>query len=218
MSLVPILYTALLIFILFSIIIVLVSYVSYRVRQRNTREEENNETSYYKTYYAQPNTEIAAKSYSNSIKVVSTIKKPDERKTVELPYYHNYRQNTPAQSSKYYTSERGKSSYTDAQPYSKSSTNYPVYERDTDHQYENENNVKSYQYIPRTRTNPGQSRIEILNKLPLNKKEDDSKERYHTSGSGHVALPKYFAGFQAISYYSEENDDSFFKASQNTKE
>lgn len=205
MSLVPILYTALLIFAVFSIVVISISYVSYKVKHRGRQERHNAEDS-GASYYYQPKlpekiNSTPAESRANSIKVVTTIKRPDLRRTVELPYYRS-RSN--------YNSETGYQGDINR----KQSSKFTVYDKteiNEDRYYDKTNHNNS-----RTRTGlrARQNRIEILNntKPP---EDEQPKERYHSTGSGSIALPKYYAGFQAISYYSEKEDEMFFKPSRN---
>ena len=50
--------------------------------------------------------------------------------------------------------------------------------------------------------------LEILN--PIGPKETP-KEKFNIGGSGSIALPKYYENFKAIHYYTDDEDEYFYK-------
>lgn len=189
MSLVPILYTSLILFSILMIVIISISYIAYKVRNRNNEEEQEPVTN---------STDLRAnssyiperRSYQpQAIKVVPAIKNPELKKTY-LP--NNTTERTTIvndrDSSERYKRETTKSDYL-------SSTREPL------------SDTRS------RRTNPGsyRSRLEILNRVAP---EESQKEKFTVSGSGSVALPKYYENFRAIQYYSDDEDEYLYNPSR----
>ncbi len=84
MSLVPILYTSLIVFGILVIVIVSSSYVAYKMRSRVDELEKEEEVYHYVT---QPDSnQLKTNRYrEGKIKVVSNIKNPETKKTLTLP-------------------------------------------------------------------------------------------------------------------------------------
>ena len=179
MSLVPILYTSLLLFTALMVIVITVSYISFKIRKRNERinQEEREQFSGSRVRYS---AEPSFQPRSRSIKVVSTIKNPELRRTAELPYYTGERPRDNIRST------RATSNVLPRPKYTIHETNNETETVDTSRNEKTE--------FARTRTSQQKNRIEILN-TQKNKKGNQPRERYQASGSGSIALPKYYAGF-----------------------
>lgn len=184
MSLVPILYTSIVLFAILMLIIVSISYIAYKVRNRNTNEDQRSESLRYITPTVQP---AVRRSYQpQTIRVVQTIKNPEMRKT----------ESSPLQSGRTTIITNINSSK-------------PVEARQDRTIEQNYNQTGEYN----RRTNSGsyKSRLEILNKV---RPEEAAREKFTYNGSGSIALPKYYENFRAIQYYSDEDDEYLYKPSR----
>lgn len=187
MSLVPILYTSLLLFGILMFVIISVSYIAYKIRNKN--EDEKEEIEYlgqnsHRNYLTERRNPV-----QSTIKVVPTIKRPELRKTSPLPY--GMQRTTVVNNNETETKSR-RTSY--REDYSKAKT-YPT-----------------TSYSTRTNSSSFKNRLEIVNKL---RPEEAPKEKFVVSGSGSVALPKYYENFKAIQYYSDDEDEYLYKPSNN---
>jgi len=186
MSLVPILYTSLLLFGILVFIIVTFSYIAYKIRNRNGEEEEDEYSGYVaRTNYLQQRREPVR----STIKVVPTIKRPELRKTSALPYGAK-RTTVINNESRDSISPRQKTSYSDG--------------------YSRDRTYETSSYGRRTNSSSYRSRLEIVNKV---QPEEAPKEKFVVSGSGSIALPKYYENFKAIQYYSDDDDEYLYKPS-----
>jgi len=187
MSLVPILYTSLLLFGILMVVIVSVSYIAYKIRNRNGNDDEENESFNFRTppRYL-PESKLPSQT---TIKVVPTIKRPELRRTSQLPYgmkrttvLNDTQQSEIKENHNRYNSEYIKTKTYETQRYN-------------------------------TRTNSGsfRNRLEIVNRL---RPEESPKEKFVVSGSGSIALPKYYENFKAIQYYSDDEDEYLYKPSR----
>ena len=191
MSLVPILYTSLILFGILMVIIISFSYVAYKFKNR--APERVNEKNDY-DYLDQPKYQHSYRPRTPStIKVVPTIKNPELKKTTELPITDSRR--TRESRTKVLTSEdmTGRK-------------NVPA-------EYENsERMTGTYATTEMYRTNAGsyKKRVEVLNKVIP---QEAPKEKFQVGGSGSIALPKYYENFRAIHYYTDDDDEYFYKPS-----
>lgn len=187
MSLVPILYTSLLLFGILMVVIVSISYIAYKIRNRNGNNDEENESFNFRTQTRYlPESQIPSHS---TIKVVPTIKRPELRKTSPLPY--GIKRTNVVNDNQRTEINRNTNPY--KEEYSQSRT------------------YETQRYNTRTNHNAFRNRLEIINKL---KPEEATKEKFVVSGSGSIALPKYYENFKAIQYYSDDEDEYLYKPSK----
>lgn len=187
MSLVPILYTSLILFSILMFVIVTASYIAYKIRNRNSENETKEIPN--RSYINQPVAIPEHRSYQpQAIRVVSAIKNPELKK-------------------EYLTQDPGK-------------RDIVVNERTSPRQENNEKRIAAYEEPKENntesfnrRTNPGsyKSRLEILNRVVP---EESLKEKFTVSGSGSIALPKYYENFRAIQYYSDRDEEYLYKPSR----
>lgn len=192
MSLVPILYTSLILFAIVMVIVISVSYIAYKIRNRNEKNDEEKYELTPQPSYIRSNrqpvrrqVEYRRESGTNSIKVVPTIKNPELKKTTELPVNNRRTQIMTAEE---FPSNRSR----------ETQSNYESYENGTNDR------------ILSSRTNPGsfRQRLEVLNKV---EPKQSPKENFNVGGSGSIALPKYYRNFKAIHYYSDDEDETLHK-------
>lgn len=186
MSLVPILYTSIILFSILMIVIITISYIAYKIRNKENKKREANIETY--RYISAPRELPERRDYQTTVvRVVPSIKKPELRRT----------QIQPAQPRR--TTVLNNSDFTEQQ------TTTSVYNRESRLTSERESTL--------SRTNGGsyRSRIEILNKL---QPTESPKEKFIVNGSGSIALPKYYENFKAIQYYSDDEDELLYKPSQ----
>lgn len=184
MSLVPILYTSLLLFGILMFIIVSISYIAYKIRNRNEEEDEEEYPRYTtQTRYLKEHP-VPSRS---TIKVVPTIKRPELRKTSVLPYGNP--RTTILNDTRTRIDDRQSSS---------------------NEQYSRNRTYETSSYGTRSSSSSYKSRLEIVNRL---RPEEAPKEKFVVSGSGSIALPKYYENFKAIQYYSDDEDEYLYKPS-----
>lgn len=167
------------------VVIVSISYIAYKIRNRNGNDEEEINFRTQTRYLPEPQ----SPSHS-TIKVVSTIKRPELRKTSPLPY--GMKRTTVLNDNQ--RTEINKNTNLYKEEYSHSRT------------------YETHRYNTRTNPNTFRNRLEIVNRL---KPEEAPKEKFVVSGSGSIALPKYYENFKAIQYYSDDEDEYLYKPSRN---
>ena len=208
MSLVPILYTSIILFSILMIVIISTSYIAYKVRNRNNNDEEEvRDTTHYlklspaahqqrvnrsqqKVYQPQQKAyqpqQTAYRPQQQAIKVVQAIKTPELRRTDLQPVIMS--RTTVLNQNEYNRETKSTHDIIDATP--------PARTQD----YSRRTNAASYK-----------SRLEIINKIIP---KESMQEKFTVSGSGSIALPKYYENFRAIQYYSDEDDEYLYKPSR----
>lgn len=169
------------------VVVLTFSYIAYKVKNRsngNTRKRE--ETYEYLT--KQRNLSSQQDAQRNKIRVVPTIKNPELRKsappTVSARRTNVVNYNT---SEKYRTSKKG--DYSDELGYTAARENIGM---------------------SRTTVGSYNQRIEVLNKVAP---KEEPKENFNVGGSGSIALPKHYSDFRAIQYYTDDEEDYYYKPS-----
>lgn len=186
MSFVPIIYTSLILFAILMFIVVSISYIAYKIRNRNSNSVQNRRTdnSIHLSHNRIVNNRV---SYPpQPIRVVSAIKKPELRKPEVVPVQPRTTIVTSISSS------------------------YNNGSREREDNWNNDSH-RMTDYNQRTHSGSFKSRLEILNKISP---EESNKEKFSVSGSGSIALPKYYENFKAIHYYSDDDDEHLYKPSR----
>lgn len=185
MSLVPILYTSLIVFTILMVVVLTFSYIAYKVKNRSNGKSQKREETY--DYLTRPRRiSPQQQTQRNKIRVVPTIKNPELRRpeppTVSARRTKVINSNEfdrPTSTSKKYLSEER--SYTS----------------------ERENIGMS-----RTTARSYNQRVEVLNKVVP---KEEPKEEFNVGGSGTIAMPKHYSDFRAIQYYTDDEDDYYYK-------
>ena len=173
MSLVPILYTSLILFSILMIVIISFSYIAYKVRNRNASVDEAEEQVQMASKYLRSSPTVPQRRQYESqlgyqtqaIRVVPAIKNPELRRTDLNPLLANRTKvlnHTPKED--------------------------PV--RNT---INAEPPKQNNEFKRRTNAGSYKSRLEIINKIIP---QESIKEKFTISGSGTIALPKYYENLE----------------------
>ncbi|MDZ7765159.1 MAG: hypothetical protein U5K00_12140 [Melioribacteraceae bacterium] len=185
MSLVPILYTSLILFTILMVVVLTFSYIAYKVRNRSNGKSQKREETY--DYLTRPRHIGSQQQVQRSkIRVVPTIKNPELRKPV--PPTVSARRTKIINSN-----ELDKSA----------STTGTKYSEERRYTTANEN-------IGMSRTTAGSynKRIEVLNRVIP---KEEPKESFNVGDSGSITLAKHYNNFRALQYYTDDDEDYYYK-------